>query len=128
MQITLHNGTVLNPLTAIGTSKLVQGATRDTISFVFPESTDLNEMDAIFTPENCETITVNGDDGDYLYSGYTIRAEVKRVPVEVAPATETDAAVYENRVIVSMGQRTFLESQIASLTDTVDVLVLDSLT
>jgi hypothetical protein len=127
MQITLHNGTVLNPFTVIGTSKLVQGATRDTLSFVFPEETDLNEMDALFTPENCETIIVNGYE-DYLYSGYTIRAEVKRVPVEVAPATETEEAVYENRVIVSMSQRTYLESQVSSLTDTVDVLVLDSLT
>jgi hypothetical protein len=128
MQITLNNGTVLTPFVAMGASKLVQGATRDTISFVFPEETDLNEMDALFTPENCETIVVSGEDGCYLCNGYTIRAELKRVPVEVIPATETEAAVYENRVIVSMGQRTYLETQIASLTDTVDVLVLDSLT
>lgn len=122
MQITLHNGIVLNPITAIGTSKFVQGAIRDTISFVFPEETDLNEMDATFTPENCETITVNGDE-DYLYSGYTIRAEVKRAPIEVFPATETEEAVYENRVIVSMSQRTYLESQVAKSAESIDTLL-----
>jgi hypothetical protein len=127
MKITLYDGTVLNPLVVTGTAKLVQGATRDVISFVFPGDTDLEELDRIFTPEACRTIIITGNGEDYVHLGYIIRAELKKIPVEVVPATEDTDAVYEDRVIISMGQQTHLESQVLSLTDTVDVLVLDSL-
>lgn len=122
MKITLHDGTVLQPLAATGTHRLVQGATRDTISFIFPGDTDLEAMDRIFTAEACETIMVNNNGNDYVHSGYIIRAELKRAPMEVVSATDTSEAVYEDRVVISMSQRTYLESQISSLTDAIDVL------
>ena len=128
MKIILANNTELNPILATGESRHVQGADRDTISFVFPESESLDELDALFTAANCENITVFDTEGvAYIHKAYTIRAELARKPVEVVPATETSEAVYENRVIVSMAQRTYAESQLASLTDTVDILVMESL-
>lgn len=127
MKITLYDGTVLNPLIVTGTSKLVQGMTRDTLSFIFSGDTDLEALDRTFTPEACRTILVTNNNEDYVYLGYIIRAELKKVPVEVVPASENTEAVYEDRVIISMGQQTYLESQMASITDTVDVLVMDRL-
>ena len=62
-----------------------------------------------------------------IHKAYTVRASLKKEAVEVVPATENTAAVIEDRITVSMGQRTYQESQIASLTDTVDVLVMESL-
>lgn len=41
--------------------------------------------------------------------------------------TEEAEAIYEDRITVSMSQRTYTESQLASLIDTVDVLVMDAL-
>ena len=63
----------------------------------------------------------------YLHKGYTIRAGLKKEAVEVTPATEEAEAIYEDRITVSMSQRTYTESQLASLIDTVDVLVMDAL-
>lgn len=127
MKIILANGAELNPILAQGGKKVVQGASRDTLFFVFPADTSLDDLDSIFTPANCETIKIVEGDNEYVYSGYTVRDVLKRDPVEVTPATETEAAVYENRVTISMAQRTYMESQMASLTDTVDLLVMESL-
>lgn len=128
MKIILANGTELNPILVKGESRYVQGANRDVLSFVFAEETSLDELDAVFTAENCESISIVGEDGvENIHKAYTIRVELVRKPVEVVPATEATEAVFENRVIVSMAQRTYTESQLASLTDTVDVLVMESL-
>lgn len=115
MKIILSNGVELHPITAIGASDFIQGASRDVLSFVFPAEASMDELDAIFTAENCETITVVEGVNEHIHKAYTIRVELKRNPVEVAPATESTEAVYENRVTVSMAQRTYLESQMAAM-------------
>lgn len=129
MKIILANGSELNPILATGGKRSVQGATRDTLTFVFPADTSLDELDALFTTENCERITIVEDEtgAEYIHSAYTIRAELKRAPIVVTPATESEEEVIENRVTVSMSQRTYAETQLASLTETVDVLVMESL-
>lgn len=128
MKIILANGTELNPILVTGTKKTVQGANRDTLTFVFPESEGIKELDALFSAANCENIELVEESGDtYIHSGYTIRAELAKKSVEISTATEATEAVYENRITVSMSQRTYAETQLANLTDTVDVLVMESL-
>ena len=136
MNIKLSNGTVLSPILATGETRYVQGANRDTLNFIFPATEGMEALDAAFSAENCESITVleavEVPDGttteqSYLHKGYTIRAGLKKEAVEVTPATEEAEAVYKDRITVSMSQRTYTESQLASLTDTVDVLVMDAL-
>ena len=136
MNIKLSNGTVLSPILATGETRYVQGANRDTLNFISPATEGMEALDAAFSAENCESITVleavEVPDGttteqSYLHKGYTIRAGLKKEAVEVTPATEEAEAVYEDRITVSMSQRTYTESQLASLTDTVDVLVMDAL-
>ena len=136
MNIKLSNGTVLSPILATGETRYVQGANRDTLNFIFPATEGMEALDAAFSAENCESITVleavevpdvTTTEQSYLHKGYTIRAGLKKEAVEVTPATEEAEAVYEDRITVSMSQRTYTESQLASLTDTVDVLVMDAL-
>jgi hypothetical protein len=115
MKIILANGVELHPITAMGASDFIQGASRDVLSFVFPAEASMDELDAIFTAENCETITVAEGADEHIHKGYTIRAELKRNPVEVSPATASAEAVYENRVTVAMAQRTYTETQMAAM-------------
>ena len=115
MTIKLANGTELNPLSAIGEKRFVQGESRDAISFIFPAETALDELDTLFTAENCEAITIVDEENEYIHNAYTVRAELKREPVEITPATESTEAVYENRVTVTMAQRTYAESQLAAI-------------
>ena len=128
MKIILNNKKELSPILVTGGTRMVQGASRDTLSFIFPADVSMESIDVAFSAEACEKITIIGDDGsENIHTGYTIRAELSKKSVEVTPATEEAEAVYEDRITVSMSQRTYAESQLASLTDTVDVLVMESL-
>lgn len=89
MKIKLSNGTVLSPILATGETRYVQGANRDTLNFIFPATEGMEALDAAFSTENCESITVleavEDPDGttteqSYLHKGYTIRAGLKRRP------------------------------------------------
>ena len=128
MKVILNNGTELTPISITGGPRYIQDSNRDTLSFIFPATEDMTVLDATFSATNCESITIVGDDGaEAIHKGYTIRAELSKASVEVTPATTDSVAVYEDRITVSMAQRTYMESQLASLTDTVDVLVVESL-
>lgn len=128
MNIILANGKELSPILVTGGPRHIQGSSRDTLTFIFPATEDMAALDSAFSADNCEKITIIGDDGsENIHTGYTIRAELSKSPVEVSPATEESEAVYEDRITVSMAQRTYAESQLASLTETVDILVMDAL-
>lgn len=123
MKIILTNGAELSPTSVAGGVRTVQGANRDVLSFYFPADTSMDELNGIFTASNCETITIVEGENQYIHKAYTIRAELKREPVEVSKATATEAPVYEDRVIVSMGQRTYAESQIAEMQAVMNALL-----
>lgn len=128
MKIILTNGTELNPIVVTGEKRHVQGMLRDVLSFVFPASEGMETLDALFTAANCESITIVGDDeSENIHKGYTVRAELSKASVAVEPATAETEAVCEDRITVCMAERTYMESQMASLTDTVDVLVMEIL-
>lgn len=123
MKVILANGTELSPISVTGSRRTVQGASRDVLSFVFPAETSMDELDSIFSAKNCEVITITEAENQYVHKAYTVRAELKREPVLVTPATESSAEVYESRVIVSMGQRTYAETQIAEMQSAMNALL-----
>lgn len=123
MIIKLANGTELTALNVTGEKLNVQGARRDVLSFIFPAETSLDELDAIFTAENCKSITLVNGETEHIYTNYMIRAELKREPVQVAAATDTEDAVYENRVTVAMGQMTYQESEFAEMKEALELIL-----
>ena len=128
MKIKLSNGAELTPIVVTGAHTYVQGAKRDTLTFVFPATESIEALDEAFSASACESITIIGNDGgESIHKAYTIRAKLEKAMVEVSPETAENPAVVEERITVAMAQRTYAESQLASLTDTVDVLVMESL-
>jgi hypothetical protein len=148
MHIILKDGTKLNHIGATGSTRYIQGANRDTITFEFDATYSVDELRSVFTELNCEIINIVTDDviesvienedgttevkSEVVYTnnyweGYVIRAEVAEKIKEIEPATGTTPAITETRVFVTMAQRTYAETQIASLTETVDILVLENL-
>lgn len=117
MKIILANGTELNPIVVTGGSSQVQGARRDTLHFVFPATEDMAVLDSAFSATACESINIIGDDGsEAIHKAYTIRAKLEKASVEVTPATAEYESEYEERITVSMAQRTYSETQLAALT------------
>ena len=140
MYLILSDGTKITHIGATGATKYVQGANRDTITFEFDSSHSVDELRNLFTEQNCEVIdivteeVVTQEDGteqtiatDNYHEGYAIRTEVAERTKEIAPATGTTPAVTETRVYVTMAQRTYMETQLKSLTETVDILVMENL-
>ena len=115
MQIILANGMGVNPIMVTGAIQFVQNANRDALTFVFDETASLTELDAIFTPENCETITIVEKDGEAIHKGYTIRAELVKKPVTAENETPVAEETTVTRVFVTMAQRTYAESKLAKL-------------
>lgn len=117
MKIILANGKELNPILVMGAHTYVQGANRDTLSFIFPATESMEELDVAFSAANCESITIVGNNGvDNIHKSYIVRAKLEKALVEVAPATPETEAVTEERITVSMAQRTYSETQLAALT------------
>ena len=128
MKIILANGAELHPVMVNGGARGVHGAVRDTLSFVFEDGDiGMEGLDDLFTPAACETICIVEGEEEYIHKGYTVRAELVKKQVEAEKAGPDHEAVWVERITVTMAQRTYEESMLASLTDTVDVLVMESL-
>lgn len=114
MKVTLSNGEVFNPILVTGASATIQGAKRDTLTFVFPATESMEALDKAFTDTACESITiVDAKGAENIYKAYVIRTKTEKSLVEVVPATPESAAVTEERISITMAQRTYLESQLA---------------
>lgn len=116
MKIILANGVELEPIVVTGSPCYVQGANRDTLSFVFTEGAGLETLDAAFTEEACESITVvESAMSSYIHKGYAIRVGLTKGSVEVSRGDSEAETVYENRITVTMAQRTYAEAKLATL-------------
>lgn len=123
MNVKLADNTVLSPIVVTGETRHVQGQYRDTLNFIFPATEDMVALDSAFSAENCESIIIVEDNGaENIHKGYTIRAELSKKPVEVTPATDEVEAVYEDRITISMSQRTYAETQLAELNAAMNAL------
>lgn len=124
MHIILVDGTQLNHIGATSVSRYIQGANRDTITFIFDDSKSVDELDALFNEANCEVINIVTDeeveleDGttqivytDNFHEGYVIKAEISKKITVIAPSTVNTPEVTETRIHVTMAQRTYAETK-----------------
>ena len=116
MKIVLANAVELIPILVTGEMKYIQGINRDTLTFIFSEDSSMDELDTIFTEDACESIIILGEDeSEAIHNGYTIRAELVKKNVEVQKETEGTEAVFEKRIFVTMAQRSYAETKLASI-------------
>lgn len=136
MNVILANGTTFTPLVVTSAQRVVQGEHRNVIIFTFNGDVSLDELDALFVAENCETIKIvetfiDGMDqeitNEFIHHNYTLREQLKSEMVQTAFAEDGNTAIYEKRITVSMAQRTQMEIQLASLIETLDILVMENL-
>ena len=113
--VILADKTELTSLEVSGAAQYIQGSNRDALTFIFPASEGMEALDAAFTAEKCETITIRDGSEEYTHSGYTVRGGLAKAPVLVTPETADAPAVYEDRITVTMGQRTYVETLLAQM-------------
>ena len=126
MKLIFNDNTEKNAILVTGELMYVQGASRDTLTFVFDDTNSLDELDELFSEERCEKITLIEDEqidengetvqqNQYIHKNYTIRAGLEKVLEKTDQKTEDGADMYVNRLKVKMSQRTYEENQIKYL-------------
>lgn len=107
MKIYLTDNTELEPLDISGEPATVQGETRDSLTFAFPASAGLQDINSAFTAENCENIRLVEDNGtEHIHTGYVLRAALTLTPGE---------ADGEGRITVTMAKRSYAEEQLLAI-------------
>lgn len=131
MKIYFANATEAEVYQVTGESRFINGQNRDSLTFVMPATNSLDEVDAMFNEAACESMKLVDGEQEYIHKGYTIRCELKKEQVTLSTNVDTPEEitedVTEDRIFVTMARRTYSEEQVASLTETVDYLVMESL-
>ena len=121
MFITLFDGTEIEVIDVAQTNYFVKGANRNVLTIQLKSvELSLSDVEALFTPENCETITYNETE----FTGYCHPYEFHRTSVMVTPEDAENPATYENRYVVNLAQRTYLETQLEQLRADIDFIAI----
>lgn len=121
MQIKFADDTTLECIQVNGKTQYYQGATRDTLEFVFAKAAGFDALDAAFADETkTSSVTVINDvDAENpeigVYDGYTLRMSMRMEPVVITQGTMEAPAVTEERIMVVMAQLTYIEKQLKAL-------------
>ena len=113
--VVLADGTQVSVLNVIGEKRTVQGARRDVLTFVTDGTLTMDELDRIFSEENCDSIRIVEEEMENLHTGYAIRVALSKCMEEIKAGSANEEATYEPRITVSMAQRTYAEAQLAKL-------------
>ena len=124
MKTILTNGAELAPIIVMGERRYAHGASRDALTFVFPASEEITALDALFVAENCESVTIETNEGEiYVHKDYAVRVELVKKPVQIVEPTEETEAVYEDRIFVTMAQRTEQEKLTAEMSEAIELIL-----
>lgn len=116
MKLTLYDGTELTPIKVTGVHRVVNGTTRDCLSFIFPEDAGMDNIDAMFTEDTCKSVTIEDDEGSsFVHKNYVIRVGLSKESAKISEGDSENDATYETRITVTMAQQTYAENKLASL-------------
>lgn len=125
MIVKLNNDVELECILVNGQSRYFQGSNRDTLEFQFAKnSITFDILDALFgNPENTSRIIITDNNGSFLHSNYSLRVEMNLSNIIIAPATDVNPEITEERFTVVMAQKSYQELQIERLQSAVDALI-----
>ena len=129
MQLKFSDGTTLDVLAVKGNPTYFQGAQRDALEIQIGKSkTTFDALDKL-TGDPAKTVKLTIIDGDkqYQHDNYSLRVSLALKPVVTAEATADTPEQTEDRLCVTLAQKTYQELQIAELQSSVDALTLSTL-
>lgn len=129
MQIKFNDGTTLDVLAVNGNPVYFQGANRDSLEIqIAKDKTTFDALDAL-TGDSAKTgkLTIIDGDSQYEHDNYSLRAELALKPIVTAAATDTTPEQTEDRLCVTMAQKTYQELQVEELQNSVDEIILSEL-
>ena len=118
LKLKLTNGKEYEYLKAFETEEFFNGSSRRTLTFEMARTTaDLEELDTDCTETNCETIELTNTEMGItnIYDDYVLKLKVGVEPVLIQSESPENSAVYEDRIILKLGKRTYIEQQLKDL-------------
>lgn len=122
-------GTTLTVLAKNGQSTFFQGANRDSLEIqLAKDATTFDALDKLTADAaNTQKLTFIDGDKQYVHDNYCLRVSLALKTVVTAAATSTTPEQTEDRLCVTLAQKTYAELQIAQLQSSVDALTLSAL-
>ena len=87
-----------------------------------------DELDNIFTEDNCENIILIQDDEEKtetLLYGYVLKTDLNKKIVEIAPESPEEEAIFEPRINITLARRSYAETKMAALSLAIDMLCME---
>lgn len=124
------DGSTYRYLKAIETEEFWNGSARRTLTFELArDAANLEQLDAACTEQNTARLELTNDDVTLtdaqgkekrgsvtnIYEGYVLKLKLGVEPVLVETETGDTPASYEERIIVKLGKRTYIEEQLHKL-------------
>lgn len=114
-------GTELTAITVIGSQQAYQGPSRKTLEFHFASNaTTFEQLNTLFTVPG--SILITNDTDTYQHDNYALRVSTALREVVVTPETDTEPAVTEQRYVVVMAQRTYMEARLEAVKSQVELI------
>lgn len=125
MKMVFANGDEINLTGVHGAARMYQGVSRDFLTFIFPEETDINEIIQNFTPENMVRFGLDDGESVSYHDNYTIVISYGFGYFNhvLGESIQTN----EKCTYIIMAQSTLQERTLQQVQDTVDMIVLSSL-
>lgn len=126
MTVKLKNGDQFSCLGVHGGKVMYQGVNRDSLTFLFEENTNVEEISTAFSSENMQTISLlDSDGGENVHENYTIRVNCGkgRKDSVLGYGIEDDTMI----VWVTMAQSTVSERLVLEQQQILDMLIVSAL-
>ena len=128
-KLVFKNGKEVAFIECYSATEYVQGAEREVLDFRFDASqVSLDEIDKLFTSEECSRLAIRETAGEqteeFIHENYGVRVALSKQRFTLATENGVEEVA---QISVKMAQYTVVEKQMISLTETVDVLVMESL-
>ena len=118
LKLKFADGTEQPYLTALETEEYWNGSSRRTLTFQLArDAANLETLDGLCTEQNLAQLELTNDEMGItnVYEGYVLKLKVGVEPVLVSAETPDAPAVYEDRIILKLGKRTYIEQQLHDL-------------
>lgn len=118
LKIKFADNTEVEYLNAIETEGYWNGSSRRTLTFeIARTAANVDTLDTLCTEANLASLALTNTEDEITntYDGYVLKLKCGVEPVLIQAETPNAPAAYENRIVLRLGKRTYIEEQLNTL-------------
>lgn len=116
MTLIFNNGQSIEFIESFATEEYFNGSSRRTLTIHIPSTVSIDRVNNLASSEeNTSKIVLKNGEFENIFDGYVLKLSVGIQPIVVSDETPESPAVYEDRLILKLGKRTYIEEQLHKL-------------